>query len=132
MRRRHHNLSSSEANFRAVLDIVKEHEDELWVAGMADIHKYQTERIGSSLSLVEADDDRLRFRVNCSTNHGLFDQLMTIQIAPPESWPADQIAVSDSQGSAIAIRKAEQDGQSLLRFDVVPLSAEYIVELRPQ
>ena len=125
------NLSSSEANFRAALDIVKAHEDELWVAGMADIHKYQTERINSSLSLVEANDRLLMFRVTCLTNPGLYDQLMTIQVALPRSWPSDQIAVTDSQGSPIAIRKAQQDGQSPLRFNVAPLSAEYIVELRP-
>ena len=37
-------LSSSEGNFRAVLDITKEHESKLWIAGMADIFKYQEER----------------------------------------------------------------------------------------
>ncbi|MBI5395948.1 MAG: polysaccharide deacetylase family protein, partial [Verrucomicrobia bacterium] len=40
-------LSSSEANFRAALDIAKEHQSDLWIAGMADIHKYQSERNAS-------------------------------------------------------------------------------------
>jgi len=32
-------LSSSEANFRAALDIAKQHQDKLWIAGMADIYQ---------------------------------------------------------------------------------------------
>ncbi|MBU6302516.1 MAG: polysaccharide deacetylase family protein [Verrucomicrobia bacterium] len=38
-------LSSSEANFRAALDIAKQHQDKLWIAGMADIYKYRRLRI---------------------------------------------------------------------------------------
>jgi len=37
-------LSSSEANLRAALDIAKKYEEDLWIAGMAEIYKYQTER----------------------------------------------------------------------------------------
>jgi len=125
------NLSSSEANFRAALDIVREHEEMLWVAGMADIHKYQIERSHSSLSLRESKDGQLVFRVTCRTDPSLYDQPMTIEVAPPESWPSDQIVIMDSQGTVIAVRKAERDGQPLLRFDVVPQSAEYSVELTP-
>lgn len=45
-------LSSSEANFRAALDIAKEHAADLWIAGMADVYKYQTERTAAKLTLL--------------------------------------------------------------------------------
>jgi peptidoglycan/xylan/chitin deacetylase (PgdA/CDA1 family) len=60
-------LSSSEANFRAALDIAKQHQDKLWIAGMADIHKYQTERNASKLTLVKADERSLTFQLAVST-----------------------------------------------------------------
>ena len=50
-------LSSSEENFRAAMDIAKENEAELWIAGMADIYKYQTERAGATLALVSSGPD---------------------------------------------------------------------------
>ena len=77
-------LSSSEANFRAVLDIAKEHEAALWIAGMADIHKYQTERNGSSLALVSSEPRRLAFRLSCLTDPELYDQPLTIEVMTPE------------------------------------------------
>jgi hypothetical protein len=87
-------LSSSEANFRAVLDIAKEHESALWIAGMADIHKYLMERSGSALSLVTSDPGHLSFKLSCATDPDLYDQPLTIEVEIPKSWPPDQITVT--------------------------------------
>lgn len=124
-------LSSSEANFRAALDIAKAYEASLWIAGMADIYKYQLERSTASLSLVESTNHRLVFRLSCQTDPGLYDQLLTIEVTPPPDWQADRIRVRDSQGEAVAVGKAQSAGQAVLRFEVPPHTAGYTIELSP-
>jgi hypothetical protein len=124
-------LSSSDANFRAALDIAREHEAAVWIAGMADIHKYQTERNGSSLSLVASNDDRLTFRLSCQTDPKLYDQFLTIEVTLPASWPPDRVGVRDSQGEAIAVRRAKVGGQTVLRFGVAPRTASCTIGLSP-
>lgn len=124
-------LSTSEANFRAVLDIAKEHQAVVWIAGMADIYKYQTERNGSKLALVSSDARRLTFRLSCLTDPELYDQPLTIEVTPPASRPSRRIAVQDAQGQAVAVRTAQAGGQSVLRFEVAPRDATYTIELSP-
>ncbi len=124
-------LSSSEANFRAVLDIAKEHEAALWIAGMAEIHKYQTERNGSSLALVSSEPRRLAFRLSCLTDPELYDQPLTIEVMAPTSRPPERIAVKDTEGQRIAVRTAQTSGQPVWRFEVAPRAATYTIELGP-
>ncbi len=122
-------LGSSEANLRAALDIARGHEAALWISGMADIYRYQTERNASSLSLLESDNRRLTFRLSCQTDPKLYDQPLTIEVAPPASWPPDRIAVRDSQDRAIAVRRAQIGGQTILRFEVAPRTVGCTIEL---
>ena len=124
-------LSSSEANFRAVLDIAKEHEAALWIAGMADIYKHQTERSGSALSLVKSDPRHLSFKLSCLTDPELYDQPLTIEVTTPKSWPRDRIVVTDVQGNAIAVRTVQASGQIMLRFELAPRTAAYTIKLGP-
>jgi Polysaccharide deacetylase len=124
-------LSSSEANFRAVLDIAQEHEAALWIAGMADIHKYQTERGGSALARVRSDRGNLTFRLSCRTDPEIYDQPLTIEVTTPTSWPADRVVVQDTRGKARAIRRVQVGGQARVRFDVAPRAAAYTVALGP-
>jgi hypothetical protein len=124
-------LSSSEANFVAALDIAREYQSSLWIAGMADIYKYQSERCASSLSLLESDVRGLRFRLHCQTELELYDQVLTIELTPPASWRPDSIAVKDAQGEAIAVRLAHASGRRVLRFDLAPRTTNYAIELSP-
>lgn len=121
-------LSSTEANFRSVLDIAKEHEESLWIAGMADIYKYQTERNASRLALESSDARGLTFRLSCLTEPELYDQPLTIEVAPPQSWPSEQLVVKDAQGNAVAARVAEVRGQTVVRFDALPRAMVYTIE----
>jgi hypothetical protein len=124
-------LSSSEANFRAALDIAKEHEAALWIAGLADVYKYQTERSGSALSLVSSDARHLSFKLSCLTDPELYDQPLTIEVAIPKSWPADRIVISDGQSKTFAFRTVQHRGQIRLRFELAPRSAAYTITLTP-
>ncbi len=124
-------LSTSEANFRAVLDIAKEHEAVVWIAGMADIYKHQTERNGSKLALVSSDPRRLTFRLSCLTDPELYDQPLTVEVTPPASRLPGRMTVKDAQGQTVAVRTAQAGGQQVSRFDVAPRTATYSVELSP-
>jgi len=124
-------LSSSEANFRAVLDIAKEHESAIWIAGVADIHKYQTERNGACLTLVRSEPRHLTFRLSCSSNPELYNQPLTIEVMPPLSWPPNRLAVTSPQDKAIAIRTVQDHGKTVLRFEAAPRTTVYTIELVP-
>jgi hypothetical protein len=124
-------LSSSEANFRAALDVAKEHQTNLWIAGMADIHKYQTERNASKLALQQSGPTRLSFQLTCQTDATLYDQPLTIEAQLPPSWDAGRVKVKDVRGNVVPVRVARSDGVTALRFDVAPRNALYSIEMTP-
>jgi peptidoglycan/xylan/chitin deacetylase (PgdA/CDA1 family) len=118
-------LSSSEEHFRAALDIAKEHQDKLWIAGMAEIHKYQAERTSAKLTLVKSDAKSLAFQLDCATDAALYDQPLTLELSPPESWKSGQIILRDAKGQTIN----SADGH--LRFEVLPRSSSFVIEATP-
>jgi hypothetical protein len=122
-------LSSSEANFRAVLDIAREHEEEVWIAGMADIYKYQTERSSASLVLAESGPQKLSFHLKCATDPVLYDEPLTIEIEPSPSWNPEKIRITDSSGNRVeSVVSGGSDSESVVvRVRVAPKSAEYSV-----
>ena len=121
------NHGSSEANFRAALDVVKEHESELWIAGMADIHKYQTERACAELSITDKDPLRTVLTLTCSTDPKLYDQDLTIQVALPSGWSLEAISVKSVRSGVVVPTIAASSGKTI-RFDVPPIEAAYIIE----
>jgi hypothetical protein len=124
-------LSSSEANFRAALEVAKEHQSQLWIAGLADIHKYQAERSASKLTLQQSGPTRFVFQLTCQTDAALYDQPLTIEAQLPPSWDAGRVKVKDERGSVVATRIARTDGMTALRFSVAPLDAVYSIGMTP-
>lgn len=124
-------LSSTEANFRAAMDIVKQHQDDLWIAGMADIHKYLTERDAARLSLIKSDAQQLSFRLSCATDAALYDQPLTVEMVVPPAWKLPDIVIKNAQGAVIPAVPGKIDGADALRFDVPPRDAEYSLTMTP-
>lgn len=122
-------LSSSEANFRAALDIVEQARDKLWIAGMADIHKYQTERNASKLTLLKSDERSLTFKLTCTVNTTLYDQPLTIEMTHAASWDQQKVKIRNAQGTVIPARKIHVDDTGTLRFDAPCRDADYFIEL---
>jgi len=118
-------LSSSEANLRAALDIAKQHQDKLWIAGMADIHKYQAERSSAKLTLVKSDANRLAFQLDCATDVTLYDQPLTLEFILPKSWRNRQVILQDSK------RDTVKPAGSPLRFEVPPVSSSFVIQAMP-
>ncbi|MFH1268799.1 MAG: polysaccharide deacetylase family protein [Planctomycetota bacterium] len=121
-------LSTSEANFRAALDVVKEHEPGLWIAGMADVHKYQEERLAAKLAFQNAGPDRATLMVSCLTDPSLFDQPLTIELAVSERWSPENVTVRDGASKVVSIRRKAGPEGVVLRFDVAPTDGAYTVE----
>jgi peptidoglycan/xylan/chitin deacetylase (PgdA/CDA1 family) len=124
-------LSSSEANFRAALDIAKEHQDRLWIAGMADIHKYQSERSTCRLLLVRSDARSLGFKLETALDASLYDQPLTIEITPPAAWAPDKVSVKDKSGGSIPVLHAPSGSRPVLRVEIPHQDAEYSVSTLP-
>jgi len=131
--------ATSLEHFRSVLELVKQHEQSLWITGLADAYKYLTARRGAKLQLTRLATNRLKLALTCATEPTLYDQPLTIELTVPASW-AGGVVVTDAAGRALqSVRQAEPDlraggtfgsgNRALLRFDVPPRSAEYVVEL---
>jgi hypothetical protein len=123
-------LSMTEENFARVLEITKDHEDQLWIAGMGDIHKYEEERNAASLSMESDGANRAMLRVHCGTDAELYDQPLTIQLVPAPPRTAESIAVKDARGEAVPTRTAAVAGQMVLRFEVAPVDGTYSIVAR--
>lgn len=119
---------SSEANFRAALEVVRARQAELWIAGMADIHKYQTERNASKLVLRDSGPGRLAFALACQTDPALYDQPLTLEIRVPPSLDPSRLRVLGEGGKPLPLRVAQQAGTALLRCEVAPRDAAHVVE----
>lgn len=124
-------LSSSEANFRAALDIAKQHQDKLWMAGMADIHKYQTERNSAKITLVRSDTKSLVFQLDCATDATLYDQPLTIELTPPAAWDAAKAAARVETGALLPLQSVEAGGVRLMRFEMPPRRAVCVITTMP-
>jgi hypothetical protein len=118
---------SSEANFRAVLDVAKEHESELWIAGMADIHKYQTERDRAGLAIANKGSLGAALTLKCSTDPDLYDQYLTIQVALPSGWSSEEVTVRRVESGGVVSTDTASSG-AIIRFDTPPINAAYILE----
>ena len=124
-------LAASEANFRAAMELIKQHQPELWIAGMADIHKYQSERAATALSLENVGPTSALLRVACLTDPDLYDQPLTIRLALPEAWRGGQVTVADAPDQALATRAVPGSGDAALMLDVPPAEAEYLIRPAP-
>lgn len=124
-------LSSSEAHFRAALDIAREHQDKLWIAGMSDIHKYQTERNAARLALEESDERSLRFRIACATDSELYDQPLTVELHLPAAWNGRKVLVKDTLGRIIPTRVGKVEEWQVRYFEVPPIEASFLITVSP-
>jgi len=124
-------LSSSEENFRAAMEVVRKHESDLWIAGLADVYKYQQERRAARLVFNPISSSKAAIQVSCGTDPQLYDQPLTIEVALPPSWLPEGVIVTSANGSdAVPVRTAEESGRRLIRFDIAPTDGVYIVEMR--
>lgn len=118
--------AASESNFRAALDVAKEHEDKLWIAGMADIYKYQTERAGARLSIAGSEPGRVVLQLSCSTDAEFYDQPLTLRVVLPGSWSRDKVSIITASELLLSEREVTSSGRTLY-FDVPPVTSQFLL-----
>ncbi len=116
-------LAASEANFRAALDHVRQRQDKLWIAGMSEIHQYQTALASARLRQQDAAAGRLTFKLEVGTDPALYAQPLSLEVTPPVG--TKRVVLVREGGVEIA-----PETGSPLRFALPPRSALY--QLRPE
>ena len=122
--------ASSEATLRDVLAIAKAHENDLWIAGMADIYKYQTERQATKLWLSPESPQRVHLHLFCGTNPEFYDQPLTMEMVLPASWPLSSIRVTRVKPQPETVLAAGPNSRTL-RLSVPPITSAYRIECSP-
>jgi hypothetical protein len=121
-------LATSVDHFVSAMEIVKEFRSDVWVAGLADAFKYQEEWKASTLSAESAAPDEVAIQLNCLSDPELYDQPLTLEVAMPEAWKADEISVSGALGPPVPfVDLRSAGGERLLRFDVAPVTGRYLI-----
>jgi hypothetical protein len=113
------------ATFRGMLETTKRHAAEIWVAGGTDVFKYFQERNAAALTWASGGAGGLTLALTCATDAKLYDQPLTIELALPDGWRAQDLKVRNGQGAAVPTRVATVAGQSVVRFDVPPVTGKY-------
>ncbi len=117
-------LAASEANFRAALDLVRQPQDKLWIAGMSEIHQYQTALASARLRQQDAAAGRLSFQLEVGTDPALYAQPLSLEVTPPAG--ARRVVLVREGGAEIA-----PETGSPLRFALPPRSALYQLRTEP-
>lgn len=124
-------MATSEENFRQVLRLAQAQKHQVWVAGMADIYKYQTERSTAKLAWTKPGTTTLAFQLDCATDPALYDQPLTLEITPPAAWKSGKIIVKDKSGATFPVLAPEPLVPLALRVEVPPVDAEYFITEAP-
>jgi hypothetical protein len=132
--------------FRQVLAAVAAHRGDLWQAGIGAIREYQQERDNAAVWPQAAaggrpptagqtndglpvqapgDDDTVRLDLTCATDPNLYTQPLTLEVDLPSG--TGSVAVTDGAGRSLANHVEEEGGRRVVRFDVPPVDARYIV-----
>lgn len=124
-------LNTSDANFRAAMEIAKEYESDLWIAGMADIYKYQTERQATTLRIRAESPRRALLAVSCFTDPKLYDQPLTIELTLPPTWTQGEVKVKQVTPRELSVPPVAAPDAKTVRFSVPPIHATYAIERTP-
>lgn len=120
-------LGISEAFFRQQVEYLASSQADIWFAGIAQAHKYQAERRSTVLSINNLGKEKVRINFAIQTDPVLYDEPLTVELALPASWRSSALRILDRDGRTIKTRSASQDGQPVVRFEVVPVSGAVTV-----
>lgn len=108
----------SVAEYRAFLELLSERREELWIAPLIEIIKYERERLASSIVGVEVSQNKIVFRLKVETDSSFYDHPLSCLI---ENAPVLERVTQD--GRQIDHRV----GDSGLWLNLAPESSEVTV-----
>ncbi|HEY7531660.1 MAG TPA: polysaccharide deacetylase family protein [Nitrospiraceae bacterium] len=76
-----YHLTLGKESFTEFLDFLDERKERIWVAPLVRIYKYEAERDGASLTVVENKSELVRLKLKVNTDPALYDQKLTLVLA---------------------------------------------------
>jgi len=124
--------ATSEDNFLAAMQLIKTHEAKLWIAGLADVYKYNQEQNTAKLAIVRRSADFVELELSCGTAVELYDQPLTLQADLPHNWPANKVRIIKNNTDTVPITESvsEQD-RNIVRWNVQPVNGRYTLRKNP-
>lgn len=88
---RGYDLVVPQSTFEGLLECLTRRKDDLWVAPLLDILKYEAERSGSRVEIVSAGKDKIRLSLSVGTDPELYDHDLTLIIPKWKNRPIPSI-----------------------------------------
>jgi len=116
-------LAITEQAFAEVIHAVAARRDAIWCAGMSRVQRYRTERDAAHLAAYAAGDDIVVLRPVCTTDAGLHDQPLSLELTLP---PAIGVKVTKTDGTEVPHTIREERRRRVI-FSVPPVDGVYEV-----
>ena len=113
------------------MEIAKKYESDLWIAGMADIYKYQTERQGAKLGIEAETARRVLLKLSCFTDPQLYDQRLTIEITLPSTWSQGEVKIKQTGTHEVSVATVAAADAKTIHFHALPITAAYVIDRAP-
>lgn len=100
-------LSVDMPEFLGLLDLLKENEDRLWIAGHIAQHKYEAARDKSTVKTLSASDTEIRLQLSSDIDIGLYDYPLTLLCRIPGRWKACRVEIAGQEAQIVAGKAGE-------------------------
>jgi len=111
-------LTLPENEFEKFLRCLSEEKDQVWIAPVIDILKYQKEYKSANLQIIQTEANKINLKLNITTDPDLYDHKLTL-IVPPFNGKKPLRLV---QGNLVHNQLMLSDNESL--FDVEPVNSK--------
>jgi hypothetical protein len=122
-------LATSEDNFLAAMQLIKKHESQIWIAGLADVYKYSQERNTAKLAIIRRSSDFVELELSCGTAMELYDHPLTLQAELPYHWPANKVCII--KDTVPITKSASEQDRNVVRWHVPPVTGRYTLRKNP-
>ncbi|MBE3123717.1 MAG: polysaccharide deacetylase family protein [Planctomycetes bacterium] len=95
-------LSAPLPDFITLLDKLVSVRDRLWITDPISVHKYETERDGAELKVLESGPKQVRLSLACKANPALYDLPLTLVVPVPAAWQPCTVAQGAQMTTATA------------------------------
>lgn len=125
-------LATSEDNFLAAMQLIEEHESQIWIAGLANVYKYNQERNTARLAIVRRSSDYIELELSCGSAVELYDHPLTLQADLPHNWPAEKVCLMQDDKNPVSIADyVSEPGRNVVRWNVPPVNGRYTLCKNP-
>ncbi|MCX7008173.1 MAG: polysaccharide deacetylase family protein, partial [Kiritimatiellaeota bacterium] len=107
--------------FRAILDKLDAHREQIWITDPISWHKYLTERKAAEVKVLAADAKQIRLQLSCTADPVLYDLALTLATRVPLEWKACLVTQGPTKITVPTV-----DG--VVRYPALPGTAEITLQ----